>query len=64
MSKMKTYIESWLENYGWDLGYDMDSLPEMRDMDYISTMGIDADSYFKPSSSKDMSWEKMEDKRG
>ena len=46
MSKIKSYIESWLENCGWDLGYDMQNLPELQDFDNIADNNIDAYDYF------------------
>ena len=31
MSKIKGHIEDWLEEYGHDLGYDMNNVPDMGD---------------------------------
>ena len=33
MGKIKGHIQEWLETYGYDLGYDMDNLPPMSEMD-------------------------------
>ena len=32
MGMMKNYIFDWLENYGFELGYDWDILPDLLDM--------------------------------
>ena len=32
MGLMKSYIEDWLENHGYKLGYDWDNLPEISMM--------------------------------
>ena len=29
MGKIKRYLEDWLENYGYDLGYDMSNVPDL-----------------------------------
>ena len=32
MGKLKSHIQEWLEQYGYDLGYDMDNLPPLDQM--------------------------------
>jgi len=33
MGKLKSHIQEWLETYGYDLGYGMDNLPPLDQMD-------------------------------
>ena len=33
MGMLKGYIQDWLEEYGYDKGYDWDNLPDISDMD-------------------------------
>ena len=33
MGLLKGHIQDWLEEYGYDLGYDWDNLPDLSDMD-------------------------------
>ena len=35
MGKLKGYLEDWLEEYGYDLGYNWDNLPSLPDMESI-----------------------------
>ena len=32
MGLLKGYVQDWLENYGYDLGYDWDNLPDLSEM--------------------------------
>ena len=32
MGLIKSFIQDWLEEYGYDLGYDWDNLPALEDM--------------------------------
>ena len=32
MGLLKGYIQDWLEEFGYDLGYDWDNLPSLSDM--------------------------------
>ena len=32
MGLLKGHVQAWLENYGYDLGYDWDNLPDLSDM--------------------------------
>ena len=47
MSKLKSYIEDWLDEGGHSLGFSMGCLPEMQDMDWITRDKIDAEMYFR-----------------
>ena len=47
MSKIKGHIEDWLEEYGHDLGYDMNNVPDMRDFWWIVDNNVDAQTYWK-----------------
>ena len=33
MGLLKGHVQDWLEEYGWDLGYDWDNLPPLEMMD-------------------------------
>ena len=46
MGFMKRYLEEWLENYGWELGYDMANVPELGDLDAVVSDGINAEEYW------------------
>ena len=35
MGKLKGYVEDWLQEFGYDLGYGWDNLPSLNDMDDI-----------------------------
>ena len=35
MGLIKGYIQDWLEEYGYDLGYDWDNLPDISEMEQI-----------------------------
>ena len=36
MSKLKNEIHDWLEDFGYDLGYTWNDLPDLSDMDRIT----------------------------
>ena len=55
MGKIKSYLHSWLEEYGYDLGYDMSNAPEFEDMDWVVNDEIDAHEYWTNKSK----WEKQ-----
>ena len=44
--KINSYAMDWLTDGGAELGYDMDSLPSMRDMSWILEDRINAEVYF------------------
>ena len=46
MGFMKRYLEEWLENYGWELGYDMANVPDLDELDYVVENDIDAKTYW------------------
>ena len=52
MGDIKSYVQDWLEDSGNDLGYDMDSLPEMQDIDWIAKDKVEASMYFDMPSYK------------
>ena len=44
---MKTYLQDWLEDYGYKLGYNNDDrIPELEDMDWIVDDRFKARYYF------------------
>jgi len=47
MGDLKSYVQDWLEGGGYDLGYCIETLPEMRDMDWIISSNVDARLYFE-----------------
>ena len=44
--KINSYAIDWLTDGGAELGYDMDSLPSMRDMSWVLSDRIKAEVYF------------------
>ena len=46
MGKIKRYLEDWLENYGYDLGYDMSNIPDLDELDYVLENDINAETYW------------------
>ena len=46
MGDLKSYVQDWLTDAGYDLGFDMETLPEMQDMDWIVRDKIEASMYF------------------
>ena len=30
MGKMKSFVQDWLDNTGYDLGYDIDNMPKIE----------------------------------
>ena len=47
MGKMKSYLHDWLEEYGYELGYDMSNAPELPDLWWGADSGINAEEYWK-----------------
>ena len=45
MGRIKSYIESWLDLHGNDLGYDMLTAPSIDDMDTVVENGVPAWQY-------------------
>ena len=45
MGKIKSHIQDFLEEGGYDLGYSMDYLPELGDFKYVVKENIDAQEY-------------------
>ena len=40
MGKIKSHVQDFLESKGYDLGYDWDNLPELKDFDVVSQNNI------------------------
>ncbi len=40
MSKLKNEIHDWLEDFGYDLGYTWNDLPDLSDMDRITENNV------------------------
>ena len=60
MGKMKNHVHGWLEEYGFDLGYDMSNAPEFEDMDWVADDGIDAQEYWENKKDKEkQKWEEQ-----
>ena len=53
MGKIKDYCQDFLESGGYDLGYDMHNLPEMKDMDTIKQQNVKLWEYKGYKSEKD-----------
>ena len=45
MGKIKNYIHDFLEGNGFELGYDWDKLPNLKDFDLIIKNKITYDDY-------------------
>ena len=45
MGKLKSHIQDFLENGGYDLGYSETFLPELSDLDYVLDNDVDAWTY-------------------
>ena len=46
MGKMKSYIQNWLDNVGYDLGYDIENLPRIEHFGLITRLQIKAHEFF------------------
>lgn len=46
MGKIKAYIEEWLQDCGYDLGYSMWNYPSIDDFDRIRDNKIKAREYY------------------
>ena len=46
MGQIKNYLQDWLDNYGWELGYDMGNIPDLGDLDAVASDDIDAETYW------------------
>ena len=46
MGKMKSYIQDWLNDIGYDLGYDIDNLPRTEHFGLITRLQIKAHEFF------------------
>ena len=47
MGTIKKYIHSWLEEYGYNLGYDMGNAPDLPDLWWVAEDRVDAEDYWK-----------------
>ena len=46
MGKNKDNAQDWLSDYGYELGYDWDTLPKIVNWDKIKTNKITAEEYY------------------
>tara|TARA_R100000152_G_C6735317_1_gene159545 strand:+ start:494 stop:718 length:225 start_codon:yes stop_codon:yes gene_type:complete len=46
MSKIKNALWDWLEDYGYDLGFDWDNYPAIEDLNHIKINQITAKEYY------------------
>ena len=46
MGDLKSYVQDWLDDAGYDLGFDMETLTEIQDMYWIAKDKIEASMYF------------------
>ena len=44
MGALKKFLHSWLEDYGYELGYDMGNIPDLSDLDRVDLKVI-ADNF-------------------
>jgi hypothetical protein len=47
MGKMKNHVYGWLEDYGFELGYDMTNTPYLEDFEWVANDSVDAQTYWK-----------------
>ena len=52
---MKNHIYGWLEDYGFELGYDMSNAPNFEDLDWVANDSVDAQAYWNDKIEKEMS---------
>ena len=45
MGKIKAHAQDFLEDGGYELGYDMSNLPEIQDFKYVLEKSLDAQQY-------------------
>ena len=46
MGKIKNYLHDRLEEYGYELGYDMSNAPNLQDLWWVADGGVDAEEYW------------------
>ena len=47
MGKLKDVVEDWMDEFGYELGYDWDRLPSMGDFKKIKVNKIKAREYYE-----------------
>tara|TARA_Y100001963_G_scaffold47090_1_gene66416 strand:+ start:558 stop:734 length:177 start_codon:yes stop_codon:yes gene_type:complete len=52
MSKLKSFMEDWLDDCGHELGYDIGNLPDLRYLSWIKTNKITLEDYINMPNSK------------
>ena len=53
MGAIKKYLHDWLENFGYELGYDIANVPDLGDLDAVASDDIDAETYWRQRKEKD-----------
>ena len=46
MGKVKSAVQDWLTDYGYDLGFDMDTCPPRKDWNVIVSNGVKVWEYY------------------
>ena len=46
MGKVKDYLHEWLEEIGFELGYDMITSPDINDLEWVAENEIDSWTYW------------------
>ena len=46
MGRIKSHLHDWLEEYGYELGYDMSNAPNLQDLWWVADGGVDAEEYW------------------
>ena len=46
MGKVKDYLHEWLEETGFELGYDMMTSPDINDLEWVAENEIDSWTYW------------------
>tara|TARA_R100000664_G_C2664970_1_gene79496 strand:+ start:361 stop:582 length:222 start_codon:yes stop_codon:yes gene_type:complete len=46
MGKIKEAVQEWLEDYGYDLDYDMSNYPDIKDFKWIANNKVKSTVYY------------------
>ena len=46
MGKIRDFIQQWLEQYGYELGYDINACPEIKDIEVINRLNVKVWEYY------------------
>ena len=52
MSKLKSFLEDWLDEYGHSQGFSIGHMPELSELDNIKLNKMDAQEYWESKTKK------------